>query len=230
MHLGLIGGIGVAASLVYYQRLAARVSARGGQMEMTLAHADINALIRNNLDWQPDAQADLFARHIDQLKAAGAQCAALTSLGAHFCFPELAAKSALPLISAIAPLDDHFASAGLKRVGLLGTANVMRTRLFGQMTKTDALAPDGDLDALGQTYQDIAIAGTCRADQRQTFHQAGRQMIDDQGAEAIILAGTDLNLAFDSAHDPGYPVIDALDIHVDLLARIALNDAPVPSP
>jgi aspartate racemase len=40
------------------------------------------------------------------------------------------------------------------------------------------------------------------------------------GAEAIVLAGTDLNLAFDG-QDPGYPVIDALDVHVDLLADVA---------
>jgi aspartate racemase len=47
------------------------------------------------------------------------------------------------------------------------------------------------------------------------------------GAEAIVLAGTDLNLAF-NGQEPGYPVIDALDVHVDLLAdlgaeRLALD-------
>ena len=44
------------------------------------------------------------------------------------------------------------------------------------------------------------------------------------GAEAIVLAGTDLNLAFDG-RDPGYRVIDALDVHVDLLADIATGRA-----
>lgn len=33
------------------------------------------------------------------------------------------------------------------------------------------------------------------------------------GAEAIVLAGTDLNLAFDG-QNPGYLVIDALDVHL----------------
>jgi aspartate racemase len=42
------------------------------------------------------------------------------------------------------------------------------------------------------------------------------------GAEAIVRAGTDLNLAFDG-QSPGYPVIDALDVHVALLADLALN-------
>ena len=49
-------------------------------------------------------------------------------------------------------------------------------------------------------------------------------MVEDQGAEAVVLAGTDLNLAFDGT-DPGYPVIDALDVHVALLADLALGRA-----
>jgi aspartate racemase len=44
-------------------------------------------------------------------------------------------------------------------------------------------------------------------------------MVEDQGAEAVILAGTDLNLAFTS--DPAYPVVDALEVHVRELADLA---------
>ncbi|OWU83940.1 aspartate racemase [Oceanicola sp. 22II-s10i] len=228
MHLGLIGGIGVAASLVYYQRLAARAKALGGQLHMTLVHADIDELIANNLNWRPEAQAESFARHVARLKDAGCDCAALTSLGAHFCFNELAAISPLPLVSAIAPMDDHFAAQGLSRVGLLGTANLMRTRLFGQLRRVEAVAPAGDLDALGRLYQDIAVSGTCTDAQRATLFEAGREMVEVQGAKAVILAGTDLNLAFDGQHDPGYPFIDALDIHVDLLARLSCDLAGLP--
>ena len=49
-------------------------------------------------------------------------------------------------------------------------------------------------------------------------------MVEDQGADAIVLAGTDLNLAFDG-QDPGYRVIDALDVHVRLLADLATGAA-----
>ena len=40
----------------------------------------------------------------------------------------------------------------------------------------------------------------------------------DQGADAIVLAGPTSDLAF-AGHDPGYPVVDALDVHVAVLAR-----------
>ncbi len=222
MHIGLIGGIGVAATVVYYQRLTAAVAARGGTLDLTIVHGDIQELIRNNLADRRQEQAQAFLPLLQRLKAAGCDCAALTSIGGSFCFAELEAITPLPLVSGIAPLDDHFAARGIRRIGLLGTRIVMRTRLYGQLRKTEALALDGEIEILGQTYQEIAVAGACSPEQRRLLIDAGRRMVA-AGAEAIVLAGTDLGLAFDGA-DPGYPVIDALDVHVELLARLATGE------
>jgi aspartate racemase len=220
MHIGLIGGIGPAATAVYYQRLCARMRAAGARLDLTIVQADVHDLIANNLADRRDDQARIYAGLIDRLKAAGADCAAITSLGGHFCFAETAAISALPLVSAVAPLDAHFVARGLRRVGLLGTEVVMRTRLYGQLTRTGAVAPKGDLVALGRLYQNVATSGVCTPAQREVFLTEGRRMVEDQGAEAVVLAGTDLNLAFDG-QTPGYEVIDALDVHVALLADLA---------
>jgi aspartate racemase len=96
----------------------------------------------------------------------------------------------------------------------------MRTRLYGQLRRTRAVVRDGAIEQLGQMYQDVAVAGVCTDEQRVAFFEAGRRMVDEQGAEAIVLAGTDLGLAFDG-FEPGYRVIDALDVHVALLADLA---------
>lgn len=220
MHIGLIGGIGVAATVVYYQRLTAAAAARGApKLELTIVHGEIHELIRNNLADRRAEQAQAFLPLVTRLKDAGCDCAALSSLGAHFCFDELAALSPLPIVSAVAPLDAYFVDQGIKRVGLLGTRVVMRTRLYGQLARTDALVLDDEIEILGQAYQDVAVAGTCSAAQRELFLDAGRRMVA-AGADAIVLAGTDLNLAFDG-QDLGYRVIDALDVHVALLADLA---------
>ena len=221
MHIGLIGGIGVAATVVYYQRLTAEIARRGGTVELTIAHTpDINVLIRNNLADRRVEQAAEYAPLIDRLKAAGCDCAAITSLCGHFCFEETKAISSLPLVSAVEPLDDYFVAEGVGRVGLLGTRVVMRTRLYGQLARTEAVALEGEIDTLGQAYQDMAVAGQCTKAQRDLFLDAGRRMVRDHGAEAIVLAGTDLNLAFDG-QATGYRVIDALDVHVGVLADLA---------
>ncbi|QYZ71187.1 aspartate/glutamate racemase family protein [Neotabrizicola shimadae] len=228
MHIGLIGGIGPAATVVYYQRLVARMRELGAPLNLTIAHTpDIQVLIRNNLADRREEQAREYAPLIDRLKAAGCDCAAITSLGGHFCFAETQAISSLPLVSAVEPLDDYFVAQGIRRIGLLGTRVVMRTRLYGQLARTEAVALDGEIETLGQTYQDIAVAGTCTADQRALFLDAGARMVRDLGAEAIVLAGTDLNLAFDG-QAPGYPVIDALDVHVAVLADLAAGRTALP--
>ncbi|WP_171136713.1 aspartate/glutamate racemase family protein [Ruegeria sp. HKCCC1038] len=220
MHIGLIGGIGVAATVAYYQRLTAAVSAQGQALELTIVHADVQELIRNNLADQRDAQAQVYARLIDRLKAAGADCAAITSLGGHFCFDETLSRSSLPLVSAVKPLDAYFQTQGFSKVGLLGTRVVMETRLYGQLQHTQAVTLDDELEPLAQTYQDMAVSGTCSGDQRSLFLDAGRRMVNELGADAVVLAGTDLNLAFEG-QSPGYRVVDALDVHIDQLAKLA---------
>lgn len=223
MHLGLIGGIGVAATIVYYQRLTGAAALRGATLDLTIVHGDIQELIRNNLADRREDQARAFLPLVERLKAAGCDCIALTSLGAHFCIDELVAISPLPVVSGVAPLDAHFVERGVRRVGLLGTRVVMRTRLYGQLQHTDAMVLDDEIDMLGQTYQDIAVAGICSPAQKHVLRDAGRRMMA-MGAEAIVLAGTDLNLAFDG-EDVGYPVIDAIDVHVAVLADLVSSGA-----
>lgn len=227
MHIGLIGGIGVAATVVYYQRLTAEMARRNAPLELTIVHADVQELIRNNLADNRAEQAAIYARLIDRLKGAGCDCAAITSLGGHFCFDETVPLSSLPLVSAVAPLDDYFAEEGLGTVGLLGTRVVMRTRLYGQLNRTRAVALDDEIEVLGQSYQDMAVAGVCSPEMRALFLEAGARMVRDLGAEAVVLAGTDLNLAFDG-QDPGYRVVDALDVHVALLADLASGRKSLP--
>jgi len=220
MHIGLIGGIGVAATVVYYKRLAAAVGELGGTLDLTIEHGDIQTLIRNFNSGGNLTQARVYASMIDRLKSAGCDCAAITSLGGHFCFEETKALSSLPLVSAVAPLDDAFVARGIKRIGLLGTWFVMRSRLYGQLRKTEVMALDDETDEIGETYQAMAVAGICTEAQSEFFLDAGRRLVLDHGVDAVLLAGTDLNLAFDG-QDVDYPVIDAVDVHVSLLAELA---------
>ena len=223
MHIGLIGGIGVAATMVYYQRLSAALAARELPLELTIVQAQARDLVRNNLADERVAQAQIYAPLIDRLRAAGADCAAITSLGGHFCYDETLALSSLPLISAVKPLDAFFVAEGIGKVGLLGTQVVMRTKLYGQLGQTEAVALEDEIQPLGQTYLDMALSGLCTDAQRDIFLDAGQRMVTRMGADAIVLAGTDLNLAFDG-QSPDYRVIDALDVHVDVLARLAADE------
>jgi len=156
LHIGLIGGIGPAATLVYYQRLVAAFRAKGRVLRLTIAHADVQMLARNAEDDDRQAQAEVYATHLAELKGAGADFGSITSLGGHFCYAETEAITPLPLISAITPLDAGFAARGLKTIGLLGTRQVMGSALYGQLTHTKAVAPAA-LDPVHEAYIALAL-------------------------------------------------------------------------
>ena len=99
MHIGLIGGIGVVATLVYYQRLVAAIHALDGGPEITIVHAQVHELVSNNFADRRKAQAEIYASSVDRLKAAGCNCAAITSLGGKRSFPHVSRQRRLNLIS-----------------------------------------------------------------------------------------------------------------------------------
>ncbi len=218
MHIGLITGLGPAATVDYYRRLTQAAADRGCRLDLTMVEANVREVLANNLAGRSQEQAEIFATLLHRLKAAGAEVASITAIGPHFCWKETLALSPLPLLSAITPLDLHCADRGYGRVGLLGTGRAMATALFGQMVRTRVLVPE-NIEEVGRAYQDMAIAGRCEDETRRLLFDAGRAMMD-RGAEGIALAGTDLLLAFDG-RDPGFPVIDALEVHAELLADLA---------
>jgi aspartate racemase len=219
MHIGLIGGIGPAATDFYYRGLIDRHAASGIPLEATICHADVREMSRNLNDRAPGRQAEIFARLVGRMKAAGAGAAAITSMGGHFCVNELIPISPLPVLNAIPEVAAEIGRRGLKRIGIMGTRTVMESRLYGSLTSVDAVVPEGDaLDQVHTAYVTMATAGRVSDAQRQTFLEQGRKLCRERGAEAIMLGGTDLFLAFEGI-DPGFPLVDCADIHVDAIYR-----------
>ena len=221
MHIGLIGGIGPAATEFYYRRLVQQCNAHDVQLELTIAHADVRTLLRNLASDARDQQADVFRRHVEQLAAAGAGVAAITSIAGHFCFDELEAASPLPLQSALRSMDQYLNSRDLLRVGLLGSKVAMESKLYGAIRGVEVVVPQGDmLPAVSDEYFSMVAAQEATAAQQELFFAAGEALMHEQGAEAVVLAGTDLFLAFDGA-SPGFEVIDSAEVHVLSLVELA---------
>ena len=224
MHVGLIGGIGPAATLVYYEALSRQCAAAGKRLHLTIANADTREMIANMEAGRPDLQAAVFSGYVDQLKAAGCEAAALTSMGGHFCVGELKTISSLPIISAIPAMEACFAGKGLKRVGVMGTAEVMRSGIYG-LKGAEIIVPEGaDFDAVHAEYLAIATTASATVDQVAFFHAQGRRLIE-RGADVVLLGGTDLSVAFREA--PDYPILDSALVHAEAIGRVAMDEAGV---
>jgi len=222
MHIGLIGGIGPAATAFYYRALVNLYAQANRRLDLTIANADAKELVGNVEAGHHDAQAAVFARYIDQLKGAGCEAVALTSMGAHFCIAQLETMSSLPIISALPALEAHFAAMNVATVGVLGTRAVMESKLYGlQGVKVVTVADQQRQEAHAQ-YIAMAVAGSATAGQRAYFEKAALQLVEEHGAEAIVLGGTDLFLAFDQPIYP-YPVVDCALVHAAAIARAGMS-------
>jgi aspartate racemase len=223
MHIGLIGGIGPAATEFYYRGLIERHAAAGTTLDLTIAHADVREMGKNLASGDAQKQAEIFLRLVKRLAAAGAEAAAITSMGGHFCVRELTALSPLPILNAIPKIDAAIKARNLKTIGILGTSLVMRTGLYGGITGARIVVPEGDaLEEVHQNYIAMAGVGRVTEAQRQVFFANGERLCCEQGADAVFLGGTDLCLAF-AGRDCGFPVLDSAEIHVEAIYRASIG-------
>lgn len=223
MQIGLIGGIGPAAQDYYTRLLIAHFAAARAMLELTTVHADTPTLLANLASDRRAEQAAIFGKLTDRLALAGASFVAVTSIAGHFCRREFASRSPLPVVDMIDAVADHINRLGLRRIGILGTRAVMQSQFYGGLADVAVVAPASvALDEVHDAYVAMATAGTVTAAQRDVFTAAAGSLMEDQGAEAILLGGTDLALVFDEATSP-YPVIDCAAIHVRGIAQRALS-------
>lgn len=222
MHIGLIGGIGPAATDFYYRRLIATFASRKTPLDLTIVHADTPTLLAHLASHDVAAQVAIYMRLTNRLAAAGAGCVAITSIGGHFCVDAFAAASPLPVVNMIGEVNRAIEQRGFRRVGILGTRTVMNTRFYGGVSTATVVSPSGqDLDDVHEAYVAMASAGVVTEAQRAVFEAAIQRLLQDEGAEAIVLGGTDLALAFDERTST-VPLIDCAGIHADAIARLAL--------
>jgi aspartate racemase len=146
----------------------------------------------------------------------------VTSMGGHFCIRELEAISPLPLLNPLPAVDAAIRARAYKTVGIIGTRMVMETRLYGAISAATVIAPEDDeFDEVQANYGAMAVVGRVTDSQRRVFFRAG-QKLRDRGAEAVLLGGTDLFLAF-QGQSCGFPVLDLADVHVEAIYRTAVN-------
>lgn len=221
MHIGLVGGIGPAATDYYYRGLVAAARERDFDLNLTIVHADSSTLIRNQVAGNESEQVEIFRGLTSRLQAAGAEIVAITAISGHFCIDAFEEVSALPVCNMIRSVNRFVERAEYKRLGILGTRVAMETRLYGGITSAQVIPPTGaELIEVDRAYLEMASAGSATESQRDIMFSASRSLVASQNAEAVLLAGTDLVLAIDES-DADFKVVDCAAVHIDELSGLA---------
>ena len=97
----------------------------------------------------------------------------------------------------------------------------LSARLYGGLDGLEVVVPQGDdFSVTHREYVALASAGQVSDEQRDLFFRIGRRL-HKAGADVIVLAGTDLFLAFDGL-DCGFPTLDCARVHIDVLNRVSM--------
>jgi len=216
--VGIVGGLGVDATVHYYERITASARARGFVPDLAIVHADVDTgqnLIRAG---RLDQLAAYLAGFVERLAKAGAEHAVLPAVTPHICINELAPLLPIPLINIVEVLAAELVRRRLKRVALLGSIFTVQGSLWGQLAGIDIVKPQPDEIAfIGAAYQRILDGKTDPAD-IDGFRRIA-MALQGRGAETVLIAGTDLVTVFDE-QTAGFPCLDVARLHIDAIVNV----------
>jgi aspartate racemase len=220
--LGLIGGLGPGATVYYYRGLLAAHEARARVPRMLIAHADVSRVMTAAGAKDFAGLADYLAGLIGDMKAGGAEMTAIVALTPHICVPQLTPISPLRLIDMVSEVATEISARGLKRVAMFGTRFTVETRMFGRLDSVEVVMPKPDeIELIHNTYADV-VAGRSTPAQIDALRRLARTFIERDGAEAILLAGTDLSTVLD-ATNIDFPAIDCAAVHIRAITKMLLS-------
>jgi aspartate racemase len=222
--LGLVGGLGVGATIQYYEKLAKAHEALGRTLDIVIVHAETSRVFEHVQADDRDGLAEYLTAYIRRLKAAGAELIAIPAVTPHFCVRELMAISPLPVFNIFEPLVQELAARAARRVAVFGTRFVMESALFGEVNEVEIVkSRPQEMDYIHNTYVELARTGEGSEDQHRNLTALAHALLKRDGVDAIILAGTDLALLFNETNTD-FPYIDCAALHLQEILNELLGE------
>jgi len=223
--IGLVGGLGVGATVHYYRQLAGPGELERDALRLVMIHASIARTTECAARGDRHGLAAYLAGLLTRLKAAGATFGVVPAVTPHICVDQLRAVAPLPVVDIIAAVSDHIHARQLSRVAMFGTRVVIESDLFGRLRDVDVVRPlEPEIAFIHDAYSQLARTAAVSADHRARLIALAETLVAREGVEAIVLAGTDFSLMFDTANTP-FPHVDCAGAHLDAIRQMASSAA-----
>ena len=228
--IGLIGGMSWESSAEYYRILNQGIRDRRGPtasarcLLWSFDFSEIEALQHRD-DWE-----GLTALMIDaarRLEAASADVLLICTNTMHRMAPAVQDAVKVPLIHIADPTAERIKEAGIRTVGLLGTAFTMEQDFYkGRLAERHGLnvivPGTEDRATVHRVIYEELVAGQVIPASREAYRAIISRLIDD-GAEAVILGCTEIMLLI-HPEDSAVPIFDTTALHAEAAIEIALAD------
>ena len=144
----------------------------------------------------------------------------------HRMADQVQAAIGLPLLHIADPTAERIKSAGLRKVGLLGTAFTMEQDFYkGRLANGHGLGVlipgDDDRALVHRVIYDELVQGRTEPSSRQAYREVIARLVK-RGAEAVILGCTEIMLLV-RTEDSTVPLFDTTAIHAEAAVDLALE-------
>jgi aspartate racemase len=174
------------------------------------------------------ALADYVTESVERLTRAGAEIALIAANTPHIVFEQVERRAAIPMISLVEATRDRALALGFRKLALLGTGFTMRGKfypaVFGR-AGIDLVTPDDEeKEFIHRAYLGELLKNVFLPETRDRIVAIVDRMREQNGIEAVILAGTELPLLLRGAEPEGLAFLDTTLIHVDAAVEALLQE------
>lgn len=232
--IGLLGGMSWESTVTYYQELNRRVRDRLGGLHSAaclLSSVDFAEVERMQERGAWSEAGQFLAEHAQGLEKGGAECVILCTNTMHRVYDEIRGAVKVPVLHIADGTALPLKSAGVRRVGLLGTRYTMEQDFYKSRLAErglDVVIPDeDDREIVHQIIYTELCLGKVLDHSRDEYLRIV-QSLAKRGAEAVILGCTEIGLLISKDNCP-LPVYDTTLLHVEAALDWALEPAPTGS-
>lgn len=218
MIVGVIGGLGPAATVDFFAKVLAATPAKSDQDHIHLL-IDSNPALPNRNDAiagrGPSPGPGLCAM-AQRLERAGAAVVVMVCNTAHHWQPDIEAALTIPFLSLIDVTADRAKESGATVVGVLAADGCLNAHLYDTALTTRGITPILPTEAEQATFMSL-LYRIKAGDTSQDIKAAMRDLALAQhtrGAEVCIAACTEVPLVLTPADVP-FPVISSTDVLVE---------------
>ena len=225
--IGLVGGIGPASTVEYYLGIIkkCRIEQRGNVYPEIVIDS-VNMLSHDKVlaENDYDKLAHYLLRSLSNLKAAGAELAAITANTEHIVWNMVHSKFPLPVISIVEATIREIKRKGFKNVLVFGTMFTLKSRLYENALNNQgitAIIPSGnDISTIDSLIYPNMENGIIIPADKQKLIKMAEKYISEKNADSILLGCTELPLAITYC-DVSVPILNTTEIHINEIYRKA---------
>lgn len=227
--IGLVGGIGPASTIEYYLGLIRKCQKELGKNvypEIVIDSVNMTQHDEAFREKNYDKLCEYLIVSLSNLKAAGAEVAAITANTEHIVWDMICDKTPLPAINIVEAVVKTIKDRKFKRVLVFGTEFTLQSGLYETALLKNGIIPiipaNEDIMVIGKLiYPNLENGIVVKKDKARLIELAEKYIIREN-ADSLLLGCTELPLAI-KENDVSVPILDSTEIHINEIYNKALE-------